>query len=257
MARQGVVLDRSTLAFWMGYAAAEVAPVVSRLREILLSSTRLFADETVVPVLDPGRGRTKQGYFWAIARDDRPWGGTDPPAVVYTYAPGRGHAHAATLLGDYHGIVQCDGYAAYKTLAGARATNNTVTLAFCWSHVRRGFYDLAKSGAAPVATEALARIAALYRIETGIRGESADRRRVVRQEKSRPLVDALRVWFETQLAKLPRPRSDGGGDPLRAEPLGRVTKIPRRRAHRTRHEHRRARHASGGVIEKKQPVRRK
>jgi transposase len=89
MARQGVALDRSTLAFWVGYAATEVAPVVARLREILLASSRLFADETVVPVLDPGRGRTKQGYFWAIARDDRPWGGTDPPAVAYTYAPGR------------------------------------------------------------------------------------------------------------------------------------------------------------------------
>jgi transposase len=84
MARQGVMLDRSTLAHWVGYAAAEVAPVVARLRDMVLASARVFADETVVPVLDPGRGRTKQGYFWAIARDDRPWGGTDPPAVVYT-----------------------------------------------------------------------------------------------------------------------------------------------------------------------------
>jgi transposase len=84
LARQGVILERSTLSFWMGYAAAEVAPVVARLREMMLASTRIFADETVVPVLDPGRGRTKQGYFWAIARDDRPWGGSQPSAVVYT-----------------------------------------------------------------------------------------------------------------------------------------------------------------------------
>src|SRR4051812_30961595 len=105
MARQGVELDRSTLSFWTGYAAAEVAPVVARLRAMLLQSTRLFADETVVPVLDPGRGRTKQGYFWAIARDDRPWGGDQPPAVVYSYAPGRGHIHANTLLGGYRGIL--------------------------------------------------------------------------------------------------------------------------------------------------------
>jgi transposase len=116
MARQGVIIDRSTLSFWMGYAAAEVAPVVTRLREIMLASTRIFADETVVPVLDPGRGRTKQGYFWAVARDDRPWGGGDPPGVVYHYAPGRGHAHAEALLGGYHGILQCDGYGAYKRL---------------------------------------------------------------------------------------------------------------------------------------------
>ncbi len=111
MARQGVELDRSTLAFWVGYAAAEVAPVVARLRETLLASARLFADETRVPVLDPGRGRTKTGCFWAIARDDRSWGGIDPPAVVYSYAPGRGQEHNDRLLGAYRGIVQCDGYA--------------------------------------------------------------------------------------------------------------------------------------------------
>jgi transposase len=99
----------------------------------------IFADETVVPVLDPGRGRTKQGYFWAIARDDRPWGGSLPPAVVYSYAPGRGHRHANTLLGGYRGILQCDGYQAYKNLAWTKSAEPAVTLAFCWSHVRRGF----------------------------------------------------------------------------------------------------------------------
>jgi transposase len=172
--RQGITLDRSTLAFWVGYAAAEVAPVVTRLREMVLASARIFADETVVPVLDPGRGRTKQGYFWTIARDDRPWGGTDPPAVVYTYAPGRGEAHAISLLGGYRGLLQCDGYAAYKKLAAPRTSNHGVTLAFCWSHVRRGFYDQAKTGTAPIATEALDRIAVLYRIEADIRGKSAE-----------------------------------------------------------------------------------
>src|SRR6201985_2433101 len=169
MARQGVDLDRSTVAFWTGYAAAEGAPVVARLREMLLQSTRLFADETVVPVLDPGRGRTKQGYFWAIARDDRPWGGSQPPAVVYSYAPGRGHIHANTLLGGYRGILQCDGYNACKKFGAARSTDPPVTLAFCWSHVRRGFYDLAKSKA-PIATEALKRISAGYEGETRVRG---------------------------------------------------------------------------------------
>ena len=165
-ARQGVLLDRSTLSFWMGYAAAELAPVVTRLRAMMLSSARLFADETVVPVLDPGRGRTKQGYFWAIARDDRPWGGSTPPAVVYSYAAGRGYIHAHALLGGYRGILQCDGYAAYKKLvagdkaglnkAGPKPDTPPVTLAFCWSHVRRGFYDEAKGGAAPIASEASA-----------------------------------------------------------------------------------------------------
>ena len=198
-----MLLERSTLAFWMGYAAAEVAPVVARLREMMLASARLFADETVVPVLDPGRGKTKQGYFWAIARDDRPWGGTDPPAVVYTYAPGREHSHADKLLGGFRGILQCDGYAAYKKLARPKPEDPSVTLAFCWSHMRWGFYDLAKTKAAPIATEALQRIAALYRIEEDIRGKSADDRLAVRQAKSRTLVAGMRAWFEREIAKLP------------------------------------------------------
>ncbi len=205
MDRQGVPVDRATLAFWVGYGAAEIAPVVARLREMLLGSARVFADETVVPVLDPGRGRTKTGYFWTVARDDRPWGGADPPAVVYSYAPGRGHQHAHALLGGYRGILQCDGYAAYKALAKASpgANDKPVTLAFCWSHVRRGFTDLAKGKAAPIATEALVRIAALYRIEADIRGTDAAHRLGVRQARSWTLVAQLRAWFEAQLARLP------------------------------------------------------
>jgi transposase len=202
--RQGIVLDRSTLAFWVGYAAAEVAPVVTRLRELVLGSARIFADETVVPVLDPGRGKTKHGYFWAVARDDRPWGGADPPAVVYTYAPGRGEKHASKLLGGYRGILQCDGYAAYKQVAASKSAEGGITLAFCWSHVRRGFYDQAKTKTAPIATEVLERIAALYRIEGEIRGKGAEIRQAVRDERSRPLVEAMRQWLEAQLPKLAR-----------------------------------------------------
>ena len=201
-ARQGLALDRSTLAFWVGTAAAEIAPVVARLKEILLASARLFADETVVPVLDPGRGRTKQGYFWAIARDDRPWGGSDPPAVVYTYAPGRGHEHGRALLGGYRGVLQCDGYAAYKKLVDPEARDGPSALAFCWSHVRRGFYDLAKGGNAPIATKALEHIAALFAIEADIRGRGPAERRAQRQARSAALVTDLRAWFEAQHAKL-------------------------------------------------------
>ena len=180
LARQGVVLERSTLSFWMGTPRAEVAAVVERLRETMLASTRIFADETVVPVLDPSRGRTKQGYFWAIARDDRPWGGSQPPAVVYSYAPGRGHTHGQHAARGYRGILQCDGYGAYKKFAGSKLVETSVTLAFCWSHVRRGFYDLAKAKA-PIAMETLQRIAALYEIEARVRGKSAADRLTVRQ----------------------------------------------------------------------------
>ena len=119
LAAQGLDIKRSILAFWVGYAAAELKPIYLRLRELILTSAKIAVDETVAPVLDPGRGCTKKGYFWAIARDDRPWGGTDPPAIAYSYAPGRGVVHGLKLLDSYRGIVQCDGYAAYKTIAGA------------------------------------------------------------------------------------------------------------------------------------------
>lgn len=152
LARQGIEIDRSTLAFWTGYAAAELTPLWALMRDELLAADKLFVDETRAPVLDPGRGRTKTGYFWTIARDDRGWSGPEPPAVVYTYAPGRGAEHAITLLEDFSGVLQTDGYSAYKTLAGR---NREVRLAHCWSHVRRKFFDLAKGGAAPIATEAL------------------------------------------------------------------------------------------------------
>ncbi len=203
LARQGIEIGRESLADWTGTAAMEVVPVVRRMHEILLASPRLFADETTMPVLDPGRGQTKKGFAWAIARDDRPWGGADPPAVVFHYAPGRGAKHPKVLLADYQGVLQCDGYTAYKTLAAA---NTGITLAFCWSHVRREFIELAKSKM-PIATEALQRIAALYAIEAEVRGQPAETRRTVRQAKSRPLVEDLFPWLTAQLACLP------GGSP--------------------------------------------
>jgi transposase len=199
---QGIAIERATLAFWVGYAAAELKPLYLRLRELILGSLKIAVDETVAPVLDPGRGRTKKGYFWAIARDDRPWGGTDPPAVAYTYAPGRGAVHALKLLDTYRGIVQCDGYAAYKNIADAAYLGEAITLAFCWAHLRRKFFDIAKGGSAPIASEALDRIALLYAIEKTIRGRSADERRAVRQEKSKPLVLALKTWLDEQLARV-------------------------------------------------------
>jgi len=199
---QGIEIERSVLAFWVGYAAAELMPLWRRLRDILLGSPRLFVDETRAPVLDPGRGRTKTGYFWSIARDDSAWrGDTGPPAVVYTYAPGRGAEHATTLLAGYRGIVQCDGYAAYKQVARRGRAGNAVTLAFCWAHWRRRFYEIAKAGSAPIAEEALRRIAELYKIEAQIGGRSAAERQAVRQAESRPLVAALKAWLQAQLVR--------------------------------------------------------
>src|SRR4051812_6778413 len=203
LARQGIAIDRSTLAFWVGYAAAEITPLWRRLRQELLRSTKLFADKTTAPVLDPGRGRTKTGYFWVLARDDRPWQGEAPPAVVYSYAPGRGAEHAVALLEGFTGVLQTDAYVAYRSLADPKRAGGSVTLAYCWSHCRREFFDLAKSAPAPIATQALRRIAEFYQIEAEIRGTSADQRQTARQQKTRPLIEALKTWLEKTLTQLP------------------------------------------------------
>jgi transposase len=203
-ARQGIELDRSTLADWVGRAAAELRPVHERLFEHLKLSPKLFMDETRAPVLDPGRRRTKSGYLWALARDDRPWGGTDPPAVAYLYAPGRGAEHAIRPLAGFTGILQVDGYAAYQTLADPGRAGGPVTLAYCWSHVRRRFYEIAQGGNAPIAEAALQRINALYHVEAMIRGQAPEPRQAVRHEHSKPLVNDLRTWLDSQLAKVPR-----------------------------------------------------
>jgi hypothetical protein len=169
------------------------------MRHALLSGARLFVDETRAPVLDPGRGKTKTGYFWAIARDERGWGGADPPAVVYTYAPGRGADHAISLLKDFSGVLQTDGYGAYRSLVAKR---NDVVLANCWSHCRRKFFDLAKGGSAPIADEILARIAQLYAAEADIRGQSPDARRQARQARSAPILEALTSFMDDKLRRL-------------------------------------------------------
>jgi transposase len=202
MALQGLPIDRSTLADWVGTAAAELTPVYERLKELLLASTKIVVDETKMPVLDPGEGRTKTGYFWTISRDDRPWKGPEPAGVAYTYAPGRGGKHGLALLANYSGIVQCDGYVVYEQLVGPKLPEGQITLAFCWSHWRRHFFDIDRGGPAPIAHEALERIAALYAIEDRIRGQSAEQRRAVRQAQSKPLVESLKAWLQTQLATI-------------------------------------------------------
>jgi transposase len=194
--RQGVRLDRSTLADWVGRAAFHLRPIHERILAHLRSSTKLFADETTAPVLDPGRGRTKTGQLWAYARDDRPWGGADPPAAAYVYAPDRKAAQPIAHLAGFKGVLQVDGYAGYRALA----EKGDVRLAFCWAHVRRRFYELSAAEASPIAAEVVRRIAALYRIETDIRGRGPDDRRAVRRERSRPILAELEPWLREKLA---------------------------------------------------------
>lgn len=191
--RQGIQLDRSTLADWTGRAAWYLRPLRDHVLERLRRSERLFADETTAPVLDPGRGRTKTGQLWAYARDDRPWGGGDPPMVAYVYAADRKGERAEAHLGSFAGILQVDGYGGYAALAKRR---QQISLAFCWAHVRRKFYELADTS--PVATEVLRRIALLYAVEDEVRGASAEQRRLVRNERSRIIAGDLRQYLDAR-----------------------------------------------------------
>lgn len=196
-ARQGIQLDRSTLADWVGRAAWYLRPLRDHILERLRRSERLFADETTAPVLDPGRGRTKTGQLWAYARDDRSWGGIDPPMIAYVYAADRKSERAEAHLGDFAGILQVDGYGGYTALAKRQ---HQIKLAFCWSHVRRKFFDLADKS--PVATEVLQRIAGLYAIESEVRATNADHRRAVRNEHAHVIVDDLRNYLEARLRQV-------------------------------------------------------
>lgn len=200
-ARQGIDLDRSTLADWVGRAAFELRPVFDALLADLKRSTKLFMDETRAPVLDPGARKTKTGCFWALARDDRPWGGTAPPGVAFSYAPGRGGKHAEQILQGFGGILQVDGYAGYNRLIAPGRSGPAIRLAYCWAHARRNLIEITRSGPAPIAEEGLTLIRALYRVEAEIRGSPPDRRLALRQARSVPILDRLDDWLRHHLAR--------------------------------------------------------
>ena len=207
-ARQGVELDRSTLANWVGGAAWWLEPLRARLAEHVFVSQKLFADDTPIPVLDPGRGRTRTGRLWVYARDDRPWTGSDPPAAVYFYSPDRRAERTVAHLERFNGILQVDGYPGFEQLVP-----KGIVLAACWAHTRRKFYEVHQATGSPIATEALRRIAELYAIEDRVRGRSAELRRAVRQELASPLVGSLKAWLEGELHRV-APRS-GLADAIR------------------------------------------
>jgi len=197
-ARQGVDLEDSTLADWVGASNRLVQPLVEALRRYVLGGDKLHADDTPVPVLAPGNGKTKTGRLWTYVRDDRPAGDTAAPAVWFSYSPDRKGEHPQQHLRDFTGTLQADAYAGFNQLY----ENGRIQEAACWAHVRRKFYELMEAHKSPIATEAVERIAALYAIENEIRGRAPDERRQVRQARSRPLLDAMHDWLEASLAKL-------------------------------------------------------
>jgi len=198
-ARHGVEIDRSTLANWVGGACWWLEPLQARLAAHVFGSDKIFADDTPIPVLDPGRGRTKTGRLWVYTRDDRPWGGPDPPAAIYFYSPDRKAERPAAHLEQFRGILQVDGYAGFERLTAG----GDIVLAACWAHTRRKFFDVHEATGSPIAAETLRRIAELYAIETPIRGRTAEERRAVRNTQSRPLIEAMKPRLEVELSRIP------------------------------------------------------
>lgn len=203
-AREGVDLERSTLADWVGQASALMRPLVDALERHVLAAERLHADDTPVPVLAPGTGKTSTGRLWAYLRDERSYAGTAPPAVRYRYTPDRRGEHPRAHLAGFRGVLQADGYAGF----GGLYEGGRVVEAACWAHVRRKFHDIhAAGGTSPLAREALNRIGKLYAIEERINGKPSDQRLRIRRAEALPLLDDLKVWLETTRTRLPG-RSD-------------------------------------------------
>jgi transposase len=190
-AREGVEIERSTLAEWVGGSAALLAPLVERIGAHVMGATKIHADDTPVPVLTPGAGKTKTGRLWTYVRDDRPAGSDIPAAALFRYTPDRKGEHPKQHLSAFNGTLQADGYAGFHHLYGS----GKIQEAACWAHVRRKFFDLHQAHASPIAQEALDRIGALYAIERDIRGEPAAKRQAQRQSRAGPLLQALKDWL--------------------------------------------------------------
>ena len=179
-AREGVELERSTLAGWVGQCNALLRPLVVALRAHVLAGDKLHADDTPVPVLAPGEGKTKTGRLWTYVRDDRPAGDNAPPAVWFAYSPNRRGEHPQAHLKSFKGILQADAYGGFDALYA----DGTILEVACWAHVRRKFFEVHKAQGSPLAAEALKRIGALYGIEEAIRGKPPQERRTVRDAQA-------------------------------------------------------------------------
>ncbi len=201
-AREGVDLDRSTLADWVGQCSALLKPLNEALAAHVLAGTKLHADDTPVPVLCPGRGTTRQGRLWTYVRDDRASGSTEPPAVWFAYTPDRKGKHPVAHLQHYRGILQADGYAGFNGLYDR--TVEPLIEAACWAHTRRKFYEIHEATGSPLAMAALEQIGALYGIEEQIRGQAPPLRAQQRHSRAGPLLAAFERWCHATLAQVPK-----------------------------------------------------
>jgi transposase len=199
-AREGIDLDTSTLADWVGACTATLAPLTALIRAHVLAADRLHADDTTVPVL--ARGRTVTGRLWNYVRDDRPFAGPAPPAVWFRYSRDRKGEHPADHLRHWSGILQSDAYGGYNSLSKPGREPAPVITAGCWVHARRGLFKLAEAGKAPLAVEAVRQIDAIFHAERGINGASPEHRRAVRQEHIAPLVEDLLNWMRASCKRM-------------------------------------------------------
>ena len=203
-ARQGVAIDRSVMAGWVGHLAALLEPLSARIERHVRAGSALHADDTPVPVLDPGRGRTKTGRLWTAVRDERPFGSTAPPAAFYRYSPDRKAEHAHALLAGCRGFLHADGYAGFADLYQPEPTTGVprLTEVACWAHARRKIYDVHAETGSPAAREALERIARLFAVEADIRGRSPADRRDARRRRSAPILTELKTFLDATLAAI-------------------------------------------------------
>ena len=201
-AREGIDLDVSTLADWVGACAAALSPLVELIRRHVLGAARIHGDDTTVPVL--AKGKTKTGRLWTYVRDDRPFAGPDPPAAVYFYSRNRDGEHPGRHLADYGGILQADAYAGFNDLYDPRRKPGPITEAACWSHARRKFFVLADVAKAPLALEAVRRIDAIFAVERALNGVAEDQRLALRKEHAAPLVAEFEAWMRAERARLSR-----------------------------------------------------
>ena len=201
-AREGLELDRSTLCDWVGQAAWLLDPIAAMIRRHVFAAEKIHGDDTTVPVLAPGLGRTKTGRLWVYVRDDRPFAGEAAPAAAYFYSPDRGGEHPAAHLATFTGMLQADGYAGFEALYHpARTKPGPITEVACWAHCRRKIFDVWDTTKSPVAKEALDRIAAIYAIEARARFVPVAER-VAHRTETAPLLDAFLAWTDTTLARL-------------------------------------------------------
>ncbi len=206
-AREGIDLDVSTLADWVGAAAATLMPLVAAIRAQVFAAERIHADDTTVPVL--AKGKTRTGRLWTYVRDDRPFAGPGPPAAVFFYSRDRGGEHPEQHLASFAGLMQADAYAGFNRLYEADRKPAPIIAAACWAHARRKFFDLATISKAPIASEAIARIDALFAIEREINGLTPQQRVARRAERSQPLLIDLESWLREQRARVSKNSETG------------------------------------------------